>query len=1033
MAKNLVIVESPAKAKTINKYLGSDYNVKASMGHVRDLPEKGFGVDIENKFEPTYEVSSNKTKVVSELKAAAKSADKIYLCPDPDREGEAIAWHLSEILGGRKNPNFFRVTFNEITKEAVKAAFQHAGRIDMNRVDSQQARRVLDRIVGYKISPLLWKKLRGARSAGRVQSVAVRLIVEREREIRAFKAMEYWSIDAALRKLEAGPAVTPVSVWRKLAKANEEENGVKPAEKQPLPKDSFLAKLHKIEGEKFWISSEPLADAILDELQTADWIVAKLDQQARKRYAAPPFITSTLQQSASSALRMSPDQTMRVAQQLYEGMEVGDEGSVGLITYMRTDSVNVSREAQADTLKFVTEQFGKEYAPEKPNFYKSKGGAQEAHEAIRPTSVRRTPESVARYLDDRQLALYKLIWRRFVASQMSPAEMLVKSVEITAKSQRKHDLMALGGTMHPDDKEKKSQSSVTSVQSSVREYTFRISGTEVTFPGFLKVYGVEEGDEDKRADDDANQRVPTLAVDEKVNLCDLRPEQHFTVPPPRYSEATLIKALEELGIGRPSTYAPTMKTIIDRKYVEKEKNKLKPTDIGEQTNDLLVKTFPHLLDVKFTAQMEANLDEVEEGKVEWHELLQKFYDDFKPTLDAALEQKKTPTGIKCPECKKGKLDITEGRRGEYLTCSRYPKCKFSSDFSRENGDIQIVEAEKTGVVCEKCGAEMVLRAGKQGEFLACSKYPKCKTAMNFTRDATNKIVVVRAEDIGIPCKKCGKPMSIKKGRNGEFLACTGYPECKSTMNFIRDEQGNIKPDLGAETGVTCTKCNSPMVIKRGRRGEFLACSGYPECRNAMPFERGPDGKVIPKPKAEIKLPENVAKFVAEAKCEKCGKPMTLKQSFGRFFLACTGYPKCKSSGKFPPDIAEALKSVTPKREPKAAPVLTDHKCDKCGSPMAIRESARGKFLGCSAYPKCKNAKPMPEGESGEAKPEVGSQKPEGPVAVAPAAAKPAVVLSDEKCEKCGSPMAIRKGRFGEFLGCSAYPRCKNIKKLPKAK
>lgn len=1010
MAKKLVIVESPAKAKTINKYLGSEYSVKASMGHIRDLPEKGLGVDIENKFEPTYEVTKTKAKLVGELKAAAKAAEQVYLCPDPDREGEAIAWHLSELLGGRKNPNFFRVTFNEITKDAVRNAFQHAGPIDMNRVDSQQARRVLDRIVGYQISPLLWKKLRGARSAGRVQSVAVRLIVEREREIRAFKKQEYWSIDAALRKLASA---LPVPVLKKLAKTNEDEPVGQPVEKQPLPAEAFLAKLHKIEGEKFWIGSEPLADAILDELQTAEWVVAKLDQQTRKRYAAPPFITSTLQQSASSGLRLSPDQTMRIAQQLYEGMEVGEEGAVGLITYMRTDSVNVSREAQADTLKFIVEQFGKDYAPEKPNFYKSKGGAQEAHEAIRPTSVRRTPERMARYLDDRQLALYKLIWRRFVASQMAPAEMLVKSVEITAHAGRKHDLKALGGTVHPDDAAKK----LPVNDSPFRDYTFRISGTEITFPGFLKVYGVEEGDEDKRAEDEANQRVPALTLNEKVNLCDLRPEQHFTIPPPRYSEATLIKALEELGIGRPSTYAPTMKTIIDRKYVEKEKSKLKPTEIGEQTNDLLVKTFPHLLDVKFTALMEEQLDEVEEGKVEWHELLQKFYDDFKPMLDAALEQKKTPTGLKCPECKKGSLHITEGRRGEYLTCSKYPKCKFSSDFSREGDDIQIVEAVKTGVVCEKCGAEMVLRMGKQGEFLACSKYPKCKTAMNFTRDEGNTIVPLRAVDTGIVCKKCGKAMGIKKGRNGEFLACSGYPDCKSTMNFTRDEQGVIKADLGAETGVTCAKCSSPLVIKRGRRGEFLACSAYPECRNAMPFERAADGKIIPKPKPEIILPESVAKFIASAQCAKCSKPMTLKQSFGRFFLACSGYPKCKSSGRFPPDIAEALKAVTPKREPKAPPVLTEHKCDKCGSPMAIRSSARGQFLGCSAYPKCKNAQPMPDGAS------------PAPSAEIP---KPAPVITEEKCEKCGAPMARRKGKFGEFLGCTGYPKCKNIKKLAPA-
>jgi DNA topoisomerase-1 len=961
MAKNLVIVESPAKAKTINKYLGSDFTVKASMGHVRDLPEKGLGVDIEHKFEPTYEVTKSKTKVVSELKTAAKAAEKVYLCPDPDREGEAIAWHLSELLGGRKNPNFFRVTFNEITKEAVRNAFQQAGRVDMKRVDAQQARRVLDRIVGYQISPLLWKKLRGARSAGRVQSVAVRLIVEREREIRAFKAQEYWSLDAALRKLEAGAVALPVPVLKKYSKTNEDAAGNgQPAEKQPLPANSFLAKLHKIEGEKFWIGTEPLADAILDELQAAEWRVSKIEQQPKKRYPAPPFITSTLQQSASSTLRISPDQTMRIAQQLYEGIEIGGEGATGLITYMRTDSVNISREAQADTLKFITEQFGKEYAPEKPNFYRSKGGAQEAHEAIRPTNAHRTPESMAQYLDERQLAVYRLIWKRYVASQMSPAELLVKSVEINARAPRRHDLNALGGVVHPDDKEKKNPSSVIRHPSSVRDYTFRISGTEVTFPGFLRVYGVEEGDEDKKADADENQRVPALTAEEKLTLCDLRPEQHFTAPPPRYSEATLIKALEELGIGRPSTYAPTMKTILDRKYVEKDKGKLKPTEVGEQATDLLVKTFPNLLDVKFTAHMEEQLDEIEAGKVEWHELLQRFYDDFKPTLDAALNPQKQATELKCPECKKGKLQITEGRRGEYLTCSRYPKCKFSSDFKRENGEgeIQIVEQEKTGVACPKCGAEMVLRLGKRGEFLACSTYPKCKTAMNFTRDEQNKIVPKQAEETGVVCDKCGKPMIVKHGKHGDFLACSGYPDCKNTMNFSREPEGNIVAQKKAETGVTCSKCNSPMVIRRGRRGEFLACSAYPKCRNAMPFERDPEGKVIPKPKAELQLPESVAKLVAEAKCEKCKSPMALKQSFGRFFLACTAYPKCKGTGKLPAEAMEALKAVAPKREPKPPPVMTDEKCDNCGKPMVVRKGRFGEFLGCSGYPTCRTIKKL---------------------------------------------------------------------------
>ncbi|HUJ72317.1 MAG TPA: type I DNA topoisomerase [Verrucomicrobiae bacterium] len=800
MAKKLVIVESPAKAKTINKYLGSDFSVKASMGHVRDLPERKFGVEIEKNFKPTYQISVKRKALVTELQKIAEGTEQVYLATDPDREGEAIAWHLREILKSKKNgPEFFRVQFNEITKNAVRAAFDHPGHVDMKLVDSQQARRILDRIVGYKVSPLLNKRVGRGLSAGRVQSVAVRLVVEREREIRAFTAQEYWSVEAELRKLVG-------------------------------PKEHFLARLIQIGDKKVRspngdakadvviIGSKAQADEILSDLQQAEYKVVKIDIKPKKRSAPPPFTTSTLQQSASKALGMGTSKTMMVAQQLYEGMEVGEEGSVGLITYMRTDSFNISKEAQAEALAFIRETIGPDYAPETPNAYRSKKDSQGAHEAVRPSSVHRTPENMRKYLDHDQYRLYKLIWERFVASQMTPAEMKVTSVDIDARRDPKF-------------------------------FLFRATATEVVFAGWLKIYGVEEEAEkkaepEKPSEEEENKKLPPLSENERLHLVKLHPEQHFTEPPPRYSEATLVKALEELGIGRPSTYAPTIATVQKRHYVNKEKGRLSPTQLGEVTTDVLVKHFSKLLDVQFTAQMEELLDEIEEGKVEWRDMLGEFYKDFEPTLKAATENmedvrpKPIPTDLKCELCGE-MLVIRPGKNGEFLACSAYPKCKNTKNFKRnENGGIVAVEKEETGIQCEKCNSPMVIKASKRGEFLACSGYPKCKNTKSFTRDAEGKITIIEKPQpvtTDIKCEKCGSPMLIRNSRRGPFLACSGYPKCRNAKPLPDDLKDKAPPAPPKEepvmTDEKCEKCGSPMVKRRGRFGEFLGCSAYPKCKN----------------------------------------------------------------------------------------------------------------------------------------------------------------------------------------------------------
>ncbi len=767
MGRSLVIVESPAKAKTINKYLGRNYSVKASLGHIKDLPKKELGIDVDHEFEPTYEVIPGKTKVVSELKKAAKEADAVYLAADPDREGEAICAHLAEVLGRTKaeKKKIFRVLFNEITPKAIKAAFEKPGQIDMHLVDAQQARRLLDRLVGYKISPLLWDKVRRGLSAGRVQTVALRLIVEREREIRVFVPKEYWTIHALL---EAGQP--PV----------------------------FEAKLAKYKGEEIEISNQGEAERVVAAVERARWQVASVTQKEKRRYAPPPFTTSKLQQAAYNRLRYTAKRTMMLAQRLYEGVELGEEGSVGLITYMRTDSVRVSADALAQVRELIGANYGASYLPEKPNFYKSKKDAQEAHEAIRPSDVARTPDELRKYLDDDLFKLYQLIWQRFVGSQMLPAVFDQTTIDISAG-----------------------------------DYLFRASGSVLKFDGYLAVYQISKEDEEKDEDAEGEGRtLPQVAEGETLRLEKIRPEQHFTEPPPRYTEATLVKELEEKGIGRPSTYATIISTIVEREYVSKDQGRFTPTMLGEKVSELLVKSFEDIFDVGFTARMEEELDEIEEGKLPWRRSVKNFYDRFEEDLEQAkgeMESYKAgiPTGEKCEKCGKGKLLERISRHGFFLGCDQYPECDFTRDLAPEAGGEE-VESETATEYCENCGKEMTIKRGRFGPFLACTGYPECKTTRRLvhgTRRARQP-----DEPLDEKCPECGNQLVRRRGRYGEFVGCSGYPKCK----FIR-----------AKTlGIACPKCGTGELVERmarkGRRRVFYGCNRYPDCDFTTPHQPIPE-------------------------------------------------------------------------------------------------------------------------------------------------------------------------------------------------
>jgi DNA topoisomerase I len=832
MSKSLVIVESPAKAKTIEKYLGKGFEVRASIGHIMDLPKNDIGVELKKRtFVPELIVSPGKEKVVDQLKKAGQKADEIFLAPDPDREGEAIAAHLAIQLGtdAKERKKIRRVTFNEITKKAVQDAFQHARDIDENLVDAQQTRRVLDRLVGYQISPLLWDKVRRGLSAGRVQTVAVRLIVEREREIAGFKPVEYWTLDALLHPERRSGESFKAKFVGIDGEAARVANG-----QDKDGKDQFISNA---------LPDKQAMDAAQAALEKATWTVASVQYREQQRRPLPPFITSQLQRDASSKLGFNVRRTMGVAQRLYEGIEIGAEGTTGLITYMRTDSPRVSPEAKESARAWIAKELGKQYLPETPNNYKGKKDSQDAHEAIRPTDAARTPESMAKYLSDEQLKLYTLIWKRFIASQMVPAVYDVTTAKIEAKSAIDR-----------------------------KTYDFRVSGSVMRFEGFLKVYEVAE---EKKADDDESSlanKLPRLDNGERLDLEQLLSEDHFTEPPPRYNEASLVKELEERGIGRPSTYASIISTIQDREYVVKHggsRGRFYPTEIGMVVCDLLVESFPYIFDTKYTARLEEELDDIEEGKEKWTDLLNGFYDHFEDELKHAgkkmrdIKRMEQKTSEKCDVCGSPLL-LKWGKFGSFYACSAYNKkdptsCTFTKENIAAKPDMNTPEAQEAGDTeeyCENCGRVMVLRRGPFGPFMSCPGYnedPPCKTIRKLSQKQQQK----PPEPTGEACPECGKPLVLRQGAYGEFVSCSGYPKCKYVKQNLIE-------------GMKCPKCGVGDIAERkARRGNvFWGCTNYPKCDFTS------NNKPVPQ------------------KCPECGSPYLVEKTLkSGIYLECPNKKK----------------------------------------------------------------------------------------------------------------------------------------------
>ncbi len=763
MANSLIVVESPTKVKTIKKFLGKDFNVVASMGHIKDLPKSALGIDLTKDFEPTYKTIDTKKKTIDEMKKAAKTAENIYLAPDPDREGEAIAWHIAEVIGEKKK-KIYRVLFNDLTKNTVMEAINHPLELDFNKYEAQQTRRILDRLVGYQISPVLWDKVKRGLSAGRVQSVAVRMICEREDEISKFIPEEYWNLTA---QFEGG---------------------------QPPP---FEAKLLRVDGKKAKVSNGEEAQRLASEIKKATFVVEKLEKKELKRSALPPFTTSKLQQEASRWLRFSAKKTMTVAQKLYEGIELGAEGSVGLITYMRTDSFRIAEEALHAVRDYIKENYSSDYLPHKPHVYKSAQKTQDAHEAIRPSTMAYKPQDIKQYLTPDQFKLYQLIWNRFVASQMNPAVFDQTTIDISGAG-----------------------------------CVFRAQGQVLKFPGFTIVY--TESKEEKEEENGLDKLLPDVKEGESLKLLKLDTQQKFTQPPPRYSEASLVRELEENGIGRPSTYANILTTIQDREYVRLEKGKFFPSELGKVVTELLVESFPTVLDLAFTADMENKLDAIENGANNRVETLHDFYKLFSKELDKAkdsmrnVKKEETPTDLVCDKCSSPMI-IKWGKNGRFLCCSNYPECKNTMNFTHdENGKVKHVETKTTDIACDKCGKTMIVKEGRFGQFLACSGYPECKNTMNATTNENGEIVAAEAPTTNEVCDLCGKPMAVKRGRYGQFLGCTGYPECKNIKKMGKD--GKVLTQEAVVTDEICENCGKPMAVKRGRYGQFLGCTGYPECK-----------------------------------------------------------------------------------------------------------------------------------------------------------------------------------------------------------
>jgi DNA topoisomerase-1 len=937
MAKALVIVESPAKAKTINKYLGKQYVVKASIGHIKDLPKRDLAVDVDNGFEPRYEVIEGKRKLITELKEAARKVDEIYLAADPDREGEAICYHLQEELREKKSakradkdggPRIHRVMFNEITKKAIEKAFEHPTVVNTHLVDAQQARRVLDRLVGYKISPLLWDKVRRGLSAGRVQTVALRLIVEREREIKAFEKKEYWTIDADFA-----------------------------AKKPPPP--HFAARLIRAGEETPEIGNQAASDAIVAQLDGAEYIAKSVTTREKKRNPVAPFITSTLQQESARNLRFSVKRTMMLAQRMYEGIEIGKEGAVGLITYMRTDSTRVSDDAIADVRQYITDRWGKDFLPAAPNVYKSKKDAQDAHEAIRPTSMAFTPDVVEKYLQEDEMKLYRLIWNRFVASQMAPALFDQTTIDVVARGKNGVD------------------------------YTFRATGSVEKFAGFLKIYkeGKDQKDEE---DEELEHRMPVVVEGEILKLRALRPEQHFTEPPPRYNEATLVKRLEADGVGRPSTYASILSTIQEREYVKKDGGRFTPTELGMVVTDLLVESFDDIFDVKYTARMEEELDEIEDGKLDWRAAMGEFYQRFTKDIEHAQEhmtdikRMEKPTDLTCEKCGKP-LVIKWGIHGSFLACTGYPDFSpASAERDFESIDKEIAKREQS-VLKEIATRQQKVQArnpeamvewdqrrkfitkglparevtalqkfeksiahkrtenrGKIKKRLATieSRYqqidqfydielqeadghltlsrPRKEYFCTYTRELPVDLPDVDKANFSEQgeeeyCQNCGRPMVLKKGRFGTFLACTGYPDCKTTKQL-----GGPQKKADQPLDEKCPECGSNLVIKQGRFGEFTPCSNYPKC------------KYVKQKLVGMKCPDCSEGDIIERRSRK-----------GKTFYPCNRWPAC--------DFVAWGKPVP-------------EKCPECGSPYMVEKWLKaGPVLQCPNN-ECKHKQPLPQPE-----------------------------------------------------------------------
>ncbi len=756
-SKSLVIVESPAKSKTINRYLGPEFEVKASMGHIRDLPKKGLNVDIENGFTPTYEISAGKKRVVTSLKAAAKKCDKLFLATDLDREGEAIAWHLSQVLGFPKEKTW-RVVFNEITKSAIKKAFDQPGKLNKDKVLAQQTRRILDRIVGYQISPLLWKKVAWGLSAGRVQSVAVKIVVEKEREIHGFKPVEYWFIPAVFTTDLKNNYTRQWQDFMTTKTDNDKPPTNGQQNKWLTEHNAFKAELSEVDGKKFEASNEKPAQRVFNALKDAQFKVADIQTKESVSRPSPPFITSTLQQAAANRLGFSAKRTMRVAQQLYEGIDLGSMGSLGLITYMRTDSTHLSAEALKEARDYIGTNISTDYLPPEPNVYASKKNAQQAHEAVRVTDPDLVPDELKPLLTDEQFKLYDLIWRRFIASQMKPAKWNVTNLNIVAETP-------------------------------IGPCCYKAAGRVLVFDGFTKIWLTSS----------EQQQLPPTKAGQPLSAVDIKANQHFTKPPARYNEASLVKALEKEGIGRPSTYAAIISTIQDRRYVEKIEKRFYATDLGEVVTDKLNEYFPRIMDIAFTRYMEEQLDKIEEQRVDWLTVLNEFYGPFKQSLAAAEQMNHakaelTPSQYKCPDC----------------------------------------------------GKPLVYRFGKNGRFLSCSVYPDCKYACPCDRDG-KKVEPKVSEH---KCPNCGKPMLEKNGRFGPFLGCSEYPNCKTIIGL--DKEGNpLPPKPPPEpTGLKCYKCkNGELVIRQSKKGPFLGCGRFPKCRTII----------------SIKQMENLKKLQADGK------------------------------------------------------------------------------------------------------------------------------------------------------------------------